>query len=100
MAGPAIRAFAYDAERNELTLTFGTGRAYIYSLVPPTLYAAFAAAPAKGRFHNEQLRDRYPFRKVRAQEVAVAILREALIASAEAEDDAPQAPEIGERQQP
>ena len=61
----AIRSFAYDETRNELTVTFTTGRGYVYSLVPAEVAAAFAASESPGRFHNERLRDRYPFRKAR-----------------------------------
>jgi lysyl-tRNA synthetase class 2 len=63
MPSLAIRTFSYDDQRNELTVVFASGRAYIYSLVTPAVAAAFAAAPSKGAFHNANLRDRYPFRK-------------------------------------
>ena len=83
MPSPAIRAYAYDADRNELTLTFATGRAYVYSLVPPAVFAAFEAAASRGAFHNAHLRDRFPFRKVKAERPAGAGLREALVVSTE-----------------
>jgi hypothetical protein len=66
MASKAIRAFDYDEARNELTVTFTRGPSYVYSLVPAAIATAFAASPSPGVFHNAHLRDRYPFRKVKA----------------------------------
>ena len=68
MPSLAIRAFSYDGERNELRVAFASGRAYIYSLVTPAVYAAFSAAASKGAFHNAHIRDHYPFRKVEDDE--------------------------------
>lgn len=89
MPSKAIRAFAYDETRNELTVSFPRGRIYVYSLVPAAVAAAFAETPAKGAFHNEHIRDRYPFRRIKADAAASAssALRELLAASVEAEDD-------------
>ena len=66
MPSRAIRTYAYDETRNELTIVFASGRAYVYALVPPAVHAAFAASRSKGTFHNTHLRDRYPFRKIKA----------------------------------
>jgi hypothetical protein len=63
MPSKAIRAIAYDAARNELTVTFVRGPTYVYSLVPAALAEAFATSEAKGVFHNANVRDHYPFRK-------------------------------------
>ena len=84
MPSSAIRAFTYDAGRNELCVTFASGRGYVYSMVPPAVAAAFAASGSKGAFHNAHIRDRYPFRKVKAAASLQVSLREALVASAEA----------------
>ena len=64
-AEPGDSRLRLRREPNELTLTFATGRAYVYSLVPPAVFAAFEAAASKGAFHNAHIRDRYPFRKVK-----------------------------------
>ena len=89
MPSRAIRSFAYDETRNELTVSFPRGRTYVYSLVPAGVAEAFAASPAKGAFHNEAIRERYPFRRVKADGAASAssALRELLSASVEAEDE-------------
>jgi lysyl-tRNA synthetase class 2 len=85
MASKAIRAFDYDEARNELTVTFTRGPTYVYSLVPAGVAAAFAASPSPGVFHNAELRDRYPFRKVKAMPgPSSGALRELLAASVEA----------------
>ncbi|MEJ0097975.1 MAG: KTSC domain-containing protein [Bauldia sp.] len=63
MPSTVIRSFEYDPVRNELTVTFTTERVYVYSLVPPPVADAFRAAVSKGEFFNQNIRDRYPFRK-------------------------------------
>ncbi len=90
MPSQAIRAFAYDETRNELTVSFPRGRTYVYSLVPAAVAEAFAASPAKGGFHNELIRARYPFRRVKADAAAGAssALRKLLSASVEVEGEA------------
>lgn len=82
MPSLAIRAHAYDPDRNELTVRFTNGRAYVYSLVPPAIYAAFAASKSKGAFLNAEIKERIPFRKLAATATAVD-LRAALAASAD-----------------
>ena len=63
MPSTVIRSFDYDAGRNELTVTFTTERVYVYSLVPVAVADAFGAAFSKGAFFNENIRDKYPYRK-------------------------------------
>ena len=82
MPSLAIKSYAYDESRNELTVTFATGRGYVYSLVAPDVFAAFEAAASKGAFLNQHIRDRYPFRKAKgAADAPVSSLREALVGS-------------------
>ena len=82
MASHAIRSYSYDPERTELTVTFASDRSYIYSLVPPSVFAAFEAAGSQGAFHNKHIRERYPHRKGPLGGEAAAGLREAFRASA------------------
>lgn len=63
----AIRAIRHDREKSELLVTFVTGRSFAYAGVPAALYEAFLAAPSKGRFFNEAIRDRFPCREVSAR---------------------------------
>jgi hypothetical protein len=54
----------YDAATNVLTITFANSRrVYDFYTVPPSIYAAFLAAPSKGAFLNSVLKPR--FRAVR-----------------------------------
>jgi hypothetical protein len=87
MPSRAIRAFSYDESRNELTLTFARGRTYLYSLIPASLAADFAASPAKGAFHNEHIRDRFPFRRIAASQASPATGLRALLADSIGEEE-------------
>ncbi len=64
MPSTAIRRYAYDEATRLLTVTFITGRIYIYEDVPPQLYADFRAATSKGAFFNHHIRDRFAFREL------------------------------------
>lgn len=93
MPSAAIRSFDYDASRHELTVRFAGGVAYVYSLVPARLVGELEAAPSRGAFVNQRIKDRYPFRKVgeasvrrRAEPVRRLSLKERLGASL-AEDE-------------
>jgi KTSC domain len=66
MPSAVIRDFRYEESRNELTVSFTIGTVYVYALVPPAVAGAFAAAPSKGSFFNDNIRDRYPHRKGKA----------------------------------
>ena len=81
MPSQVIRDLAYDAERNELTVSFVSGRVYVYSLVPLAVFAAIEATGPKGAFFNQHIRDRYPFRKAKADGTAPSSLLEQLRAS-------------------
>lgn len=86
MPSLAIRDIAYDEARNELTVTFTTGRVYAYALVPASVAAAFRETSRKGAFFNTEIRDRYPFAKARREPVEErASLADALRASREAD---------------
>jgi hypothetical protein len=66
MPSSVIRYFRYDRARETLTITFQSGRIYAYFGVPPLVAAAFRAAPSKGIFFNQTIRDRFPYREVAA----------------------------------
>ena len=66
MPSSVIRTFDYDPARNELTVTFVTGRLYIYSLVPPAAIAEMQRAFSKGAFFNREIRNKYPSRELAA----------------------------------
>lgn len=64
MPSTAIRAFAYDETTRRLTVTFVSGRRYVYDEVPPAVADAFARADSRGGFFNRAIRDRYHFREI------------------------------------
>jgi hypothetical protein len=64
MPSTSIRKSEYDPESEVLSVWFvASGKRYDYEEVPVEVYAAFRSAFAKGRFFNDCIRDRYPFRR-------------------------------------
>jgi lysyl-tRNA synthetase class 2 len=66
MPSTVIREHRYDRGTSRLTITFVTGRIYVYEDVPPTVIAEFEAASSKGRFFNAHIRDGYRYREIAA----------------------------------
>jgi hypothetical protein len=66
MPSSVIRRFSYDAEREELTITFVTGRVYRYSSVPEAVYREFTGAFSKGTYFNTKIRDAYRYEELLA----------------------------------
>ena len=66
MPSSVIRQFSYDERTEQLSVTFVSGRVYIYYQVPQAVHEAFRTAPSKGQFFNIEIRDRYAFREVTA----------------------------------
>ncbi len=66
MPSAAIRDLSFDPERSELTVTFATGRVYVYAKVPEFTFHRFARAGSKGRFFNAEIRDKYRCRELTA----------------------------------
>ena len=64
MPSSVIRKRFYDPGASRLTITFVTGRIYVYEDVPPDVIADFDAAFSKGQFFNAHIRDRYRCREV------------------------------------
>jgi hypothetical protein len=88
MPSTVIREFSYDTARNELTVSFVTGKVYVYSLVPASVADAMRQAYSKGAYFNENIRDRYGYRQTRgdtpkAKKPAAPSLLDALKASRE-----------------
>ena len=54
MPSSVIRFFRYAPETRELTVTFVSGRLYVYEDVPPEVAAAFRNARSKGTFFNHE----------------------------------------------
>lgn len=58
----AVSHVRYDARRRRLHVTFrDSGERYVYLEVPASVYDALMTTDSKGRFINEEIRDRYRF---------------------------------------
>jgi len=68
MPSTVIRNYSYDAQASELTITFVTGRRYVYDDVPQDVADGFKAAFSRGTFFNQHIRDRYGYREIPRQE--------------------------------
>ena len=64
MPSTVIRNYHYDPDARELTITFVSGRKYIYFDVPHEKFSAFVHAPSRGPFFNREIRDAYNYREV------------------------------------
>jgi hypothetical protein len=64
MPSTAIRNLSYDSAKRELSVTFVTGRRYVYADVPREIFEAFKTAESRGAFFNHAIRDRYGYREV------------------------------------
>jgi KTSC domain-containing protein len=64
MPSTAIRSLFYDPARRELSVTFVTGRRYVYAGVPSEVFEAFKTAESRGAFFNHVIRDHYDYREV------------------------------------
>lgn len=58
----------YLPERLELDLLLTSGRRYRYSEVPADVARAFVAAPSKGGYYNQWIRNRFPCRELGGQQ--------------------------------
>lgn len=68
MPSTVIRRFDYDAPRRRLRVTFTSGDVYDYDAVPPEVAEGLQNASSKGRFFGPNIRDSYPYRRVRRGE--------------------------------
>ena len=61
-----LATVAYDSARKLLQLEFCSRSLYEYCGVPATVHAALLSAPSKGRYFNQAIRGRFPYRPLRA----------------------------------
>ena len=64
MPSTVIRSFDYSAADAVLTITFISGSVYEYYDVPQQVYDAFKLFREKGIFYNEQIKNKFSFKKV------------------------------------
>jgi hypothetical protein len=60
----------YDPDRRLLKLGFTTGRIYAYEGVPSETHRELRAAPSRGAYFNQFIRDRYPCERIDEQAAA------------------------------
>jgi hypothetical protein len=63
MPSTAIEHINYDEAARELRVKFVGGGTYTYFGVPRSVYEAFRAAPSKGAFLNNFIKNRYDFQR-------------------------------------
>lgn len=59
-----LRSIGYDEEASILEVEFQKRGTYQYFGVPKETYLNLMAAPSKGRYFNESIRDAYAYRRV------------------------------------
>lgn len=60
-----LRSVRYDTDQSVLEVEFVSGRVYRYRDVPASIHRDLMAAPSKGTFFNEIIRDGYTYQQVR-----------------------------------
>ena len=58
-ASQAIERLGYDEGRRRLIVWFKSGGVYAYQEVARSTFEAFRAAPSKGRFFQQEIRERF-----------------------------------------
>jgi KTSC domain len=59
-----IEAVHYEPATAELTITFHSGRRYVYFAVPRGVSDALLAAPSIGGYFNAHIRDHFRYRRI------------------------------------
>lgn len=60
-----IEWVGYEQKRNMLQVEFIAGSVYQYERVPENVFHDFLQAPSHGRFFETEVKDKYPYRKIR-----------------------------------
>jgi hypothetical protein len=64
VSSSVIAALGYNEDREVLEVEFTSGTVYRYLHVGIEVYEDFLAAPSKGRFFNERIKDAFPWEQV------------------------------------
>ena len=65
-----LATIAYDKTRELLQLEFNSHAFYQYFGVPATVHEALVHAPSKGRYFNQSIRGRFPYRRISESDIA------------------------------
>jgi len=60
----SLASIGYAAEVRTLEVEFNRGDTYQFFAVPKYIFDDLLAAPSKGTYFNEHIKDRYPFRRL------------------------------------
>ena len=60
----SIASAGYSAEASTLEVEYCNGSVYRYFAVPRSVFESLLAAASKGSFVSEQIRGRYPYRRM------------------------------------
>jgi KTSC domain len=64
LVSTSIASVGFDADNEMLEVEFVSGRVYRYLDVEEDVYEGFLAAPSKGAFFNEHIKDAYPCERI------------------------------------
>ena len=64
MPSTVVANFTYDAAKSILNVVYVSGKVYAYKNVPEHVYQAMKEAFSKGTFLNENIKGKYPFKKL------------------------------------
>lgn len=59
-----LATVAYDEAQELLQLEFCSRAVYLYFGVPVTVHQALLGAPSKGKYFNQSIRGRFPYRPI------------------------------------
>jgi hypothetical protein len=60
-----IKSLGYDETTQKLEVEFKAGGLYQYAAVPKGLYERFMSAPSKGRFFDQNVKEKFRTSKIR-----------------------------------
>ena len=61
-----LKSVGYDSGTSTLEVEFKKGRIYQYQNVPQEKYSSLLDADSKGRYFNKNIKDLYPFVRIRS----------------------------------
>jgi len=64
MPSSVVAAFNYDAPHHTLNVIYVSGKKYAYKNVPERVYLAMKEAFSKGTYLNQNIKGKYPFKKI------------------------------------
>jgi hypothetical protein len=59
----SLRSIGYDKNTKALEIQFRNGAVYVYADVPLDVWIGLRDAPSKGKFFQENIRDRFAFER-------------------------------------